>query len=329
MEMERDESYDGKRKVLLCEILYYKLNNMQGSKLSVIARNNSKTVESLSYKRIIFLRCLSSPAGFNVFVILLGKNRNSSIFDADLDGRDIGNFQPGSIILLPKPSGITNWMSGHNLPIIDVPNCIFCVSRSSFSDQEKVSVPVDSTSLRIQAFSYAHALLEVISFHVIPTCCTGGLCGALDSSPAGGVALSKCPCFHTLKREGNFVFLVTLKVTIGDESFIVRNFSNKRFTNFFLKGGIPPGVTAAKILSLNIDDDLMDAVEGSIEAANSKGGFSLSGWLRRGLFNDEGDVAHKDKIVSGEKTHHLISIDFNDDSCVDNYLVDLYVKMNE
>lgn len=328
--MERDESFDGKRKALLCEILYYKLNNMNSTKLSVIARNNSKSVESLSYKRIIFLRCLSSTAGFNVFVILLGKNRNASIFDADLDGRDIGNFQPGSIILLPKPSGITSWMSGHGLPILDVPNCIFCVSRSSFSDQEKVSVPVDSTSLRIQAFSYAHARLEMKSFHVIPTCCTGGLCGALDSSPNGGVSLLKCPCYHTLKREGNFVFLVTLKVTICEgQSFIVRNFSNKRFTNFFIKGGIPSGVTAAKILSLNIDDDLMDAVEGSFEAANSNGGFSITGWLRRGLFNDEGDIAAKDKVVSGEKTHHLTNIDFNDDSCLDNHLVDLYAKMND
>lgn len=126
------------------------------------------------------------------------------------------------------------------------------------------------------------------------------------------------------------MFLVTLKVTIGEgQSFIVRNFSNKRFTNFFIKGGIPSSVTAAKILSLNIDDDLMDAVEASFEAANSNGGFSVTGWLRRGLFNDEGDIAAKDKVVSGEKTHHLTNIDFNDDSCLDNHLVDLYAKMND
>lgn len=330
-DMERDSNFDGKHTYMLCQILYYKLNNnAQSTKLSVYARGKNAT-DALAYRRIMFLRCLASSAGLNVFVILLGKHRNPGLFNADLDGRDTGHFQPGSYVLLSKPAGILSWMSGHSLPILDVPNSLLCVSPTSFSHQEKIPVPFDPTSLRIQAFSYPMAQVRASSFHVVPTCCSGMLCGALDTQPMNGVAMSACPCFHTLKREGNLVFLLSLVVTVGpsaQDTFIVRNFSSKPFTNRFLKGGIPSGVTAAKILSLNIEDDLMDAVDSALEEANKKGGLTVTGWLRRGLFDDEGDISCKEKVVSGDLTHHLINIEFNDQTCVDNHLVDIYSLMS-
>ena len=69
-------------KWLLGEILYIKRNGNGGNKNKGITFSKAKGESSVSYERMLMLRCLkTTSASSNTFAILLGKGKNSKIYD--------------------------------------------------------------------------------------------------------------------------------------------------------------------------------------------------------------------------------------------------------
>lgn len=145
-------------KWLIAQILYVKRNGSANNKskgASLFSKAKGDT--TVSYERMLMMRCLSTTsASSNTFAILLGKGKNSKIYDGFIQvcllccffvwsafihthllhilillsliipkGRDMGNYKPGTIVAIVSPPFIENWLgetgNGSPLPLLDVP----------------------------------------------------------------------------------------------------------------------------------------------------------------------------------------------------------------
>lgn len=323
-ELESSDSLFTLQCILIAQILYYKMSDHNNSKISIYNRG-SKKAEYHPYSRMVTLMCLTSQPGRNCFSILVGKQRNSAIFDAFLHGRDSGSFQPGAIICIHRPQCVNNWLGGAaGHPLLDVPNSFQVVDISKcIGTNLLMEVPAVETSERLHGFYYSNVKLKLLNIHFIHSCCGGQLCGSLDMYSGDGFASPICACFHTIQRVGNILMMVTIQVTNGDKSFVVKNFTSRKFTNLFLEKEIPTGLTATM---LNENDEFVRSyirkVQRAFQQVNDNGQFHVSGWLRKGFIADEGltsavkegvsPASGSSKVKSSDSTYHITSVGFNE-----------------
>jgi hypothetical protein len=311
--------------VLIAMVMYYKMSD-QNNKISVYTR--AKNQEYHSYSRMITLMCLNSSPGRNCFSILVGKQRNNSLFDSFLQGRDSGLFQPGAIVCIHRPQCVGNWLggaSGAGHPLLDMPGSFQLVDRSKcIGNNVLLEVKATDGSERLHGFYYPAATLELLNVHFINSNCGGNLCGSLGMYSSDGQCAPTCACFHAIQRTGNILMMVTIKVTAGGKAFIVKNFTSRPFTNLFLKNGVPTGLTATS-LNENIEyvRSYIRNIKRAFRCVNEADKFWVAGWLRKGFMNDDGLTSSQDgsvgsasvssKVKSSEVTYHITSVGFNGD----------------
>jgi hypothetical protein len=218
------------------------------------------------------------------------------------------------------------------LPLLDVPNSFHLIKKESLRGM--LMVPTVEGSDRLHAFHYPRALLSIFSICFVDLCCNGKMCDCIglykDSRP-----VDSCACVTSISRIGHMSLLFSFKVTLvapegSDEGFPhedkvmwVKNFTSRSFTEEFLVNGVPLGITQAIV---NADHELMNSVYEKIMLAvdkiNREGGFSITGWVRRGYVRDEGAASvsapgnktTQPRVRSGEIHHRLTKILINKNS---------------
>lgn len=323
--------------VLPLILSYYcvSLNESQG-KTTVYSRSKGgSTSGPIGYRRMVVLRCPFSACGVNLCAVLMGKHRNHTLFDSNLPGRDDGTFSPGNYVVVVRPQAVTSWM-GNSVPLLDVPVSWRAVDPQSIPAPICQEVRPHQTTNRLHAFVYPKVRLELLNLAVVKSPCVGALCDSLEMQPDGSCSVTTCACYHTIKRTGNIVLLVTLRVVNGNEKFIVRNFSSKKFSSmFFLNGVVPAGLSASMIHNSPYEDILVSNVEQCIQVVNENGGFKVFGWIRRGYFVDEAAVTEggaskdvADRVASSVTTFHLASVESNGADFT-KFLSDLSMAMDD
>ena len=256
---------------------------------------------------------------------------NSTLYDSYLEGRDSGLFGAGAVVVIQRPSSISGWMGGNLLPTIDVPGSFDLVDPAFFDNHPLRSVPIDKATLRMQGFCLPRVKIALVNLHLITSPCGGNFCDSLQVYSSDGEVASHCACFHSLKRMGNVLFLFTLQVHLPDGSSIhVRNFSSKRFTQLFLRNGVPSGLSASMV---NQNPPVLRSVIRNVKRAfnliNDTTKFCVVGWSRKGMMHDEltdGPGVDDGRVLSSETTFHLSSVNVN--GCdLDGVLTDLGALM--
>ncbi len=314
--------------------LFFRLNESQ-MKATIYSRNKQANSSALGYRRMVVLRCPLSPCGVNVCAVLIGKQRNHTLFDSNLPGRDDGTFSPGGFVVVVRPQAISSWM-GNSVPLLDIPVSWRAVDPQSIPVSLLQEVSSHKTSTRLHAFVFPKVQLELLNLQVVKSNCVGALCDSLEMLPDGSNAVTTCACYHTIKRTGNVVLLMTLKVVNGKEQFIVRNFTSKKFSSLFLLNGVvPSGLSASMIQNSSFEDTLVDNVEQCFQVANKSGGFRVTGWIRRGFFVDEATASESgasrdasDRVASSDTTYHLACVETNG-ADISEFVSDLSLAMDE
>jgi len=302
-ELEKEKEDTDEKDMLdtvgLFQILYYKPKSRDTVKTIY---NKKKGEVEASYERIMFLRCVLSPPGSNVFAIMMSNHRNCKLFDLHLTVRDHQGFCPGTVVTVENPQVLENSMG--NVPLFDTPSSFRIVDTSNL---EFLPVKVSDTSARMSCFHFPKVKMQLLNFAVVDVPCKGSLCDGLDLYKDGNLARS-CPCITGNTKGSRVIMVVKLKVIPQDGSppFIVIDFSSHRFTRMFVKNGakgIPSSITSTTINS-SIFREYRRAVREAINAHQ----FSVTGWSRRGTITDQGSFA-KESVKNSTLNHHLVSVE--------------------
>ena len=94
--------------------------------------------------------------------------------------------------------------------------------------------------------------------------------------------------------------------------FSVEDYSSLTFSRLYLTEGAFDATTRINDLQqLEVFDALEDAVDNVVQKINTNGGFTITGWYKRGQINDQSNKDKKDgaeKVESAEIGYHIVNI---------------------
>ena len=131
-----------------------------------------------------------------------------------------------------------------------------------------------------------------------------------------------CGCATACRRTSSLVVMLQLiLVTKTGTEYPVHNFTSKSFTNVFLRNGVPNGVVESMINGNTRKKNVWRArMTNAIKHINECHGFNVSGWVRRGMVEDQsaigaaaapGSASSKTFIASSELKIHVTKITIN------------------
>ena len=243
-------------------------------------------------------------------------------------------FTPGCLFLIEQPSKVESWLGnqGENakIPLLEVPIGIYIIDVVASGINSLPQVPISPDISKLQGFHYPKVKLILNNFFLVDTKCTGRVCDAIDAYSEGSVS-KMCPCFSVISRLSQVVACFDLRVMDMSSNvlFELRHFTSRRFTNSFITGSIPVGLTASTIMHTDraFFRTIRRNIGSIIQRINNHNGFAVTGWARRGYIRDSGSSNATASGTSGPSTgaptsvhvaagnlvHHAISISPNKD----------------
>lgn len=212
----------------ILEVLYYKQRD--DTAVQGYSRGGSKqTSKPMNCEKFVVLRDLTGRAGANIckiqdvldfsythdyaqlnenatspsssVTVLMGRNKNSRLYDQHIQGRDAGSFSkysnnfkqlctmdtysdapgPGAILVLESPRPVNTWL-GQSVPTLDIPGSWKVVNPDTI---ELPDTPIQQGSPRQHAFHYRRVQLQILNFDPLETNCMGDMCDALGKEYGG------------------------------------------------------------------------------------------------------------------------------------------------
>ena len=193
-------------------------------------------------------------------------------------------------MLLESVSPITKYLSRGTLPLVFTTASAIPVSLAP-DVQLKPKFIVES-SMKQQAFHWGPGVkIDVFGCDLMDSPCCSGLCGGLELIKDGAM-VSRCPCFQITAGDQGVIGVFNLRISWRNRTVYLHNFTAKAWTaQFFTReGAFPVGVTAAR---LNADRRVRlrfrRAMQDILILVNDElGGFNFTGWMRRGMVEDQG-----------------------------------------
>ena len=173
----------------------------------------------------------------------------------------------------------------------------------------------------MQAFYFKSVRVFVTKLLVIDVPCVSDFCDCLQMYSSGHIK-ERCSCFSVSRNIGTLCLLADFEVQVpGGDPIQVKDYTSRKFTNMWLRDGIPPGVTAAMV---NSDEMFVetwkDNIElGMISVSNTFDRCEVLGWAKRGFQVDQGATqpppglknAQQTTAPSGKLKYHMTFLKFN------------------
>lgn len=178
--------------------------------------------------------------------------------------------------------------------MLQVFSSLYFVDETRSQGLSRPETPIAVSGKRMSSFSIK-GTLQLLSSAFIDTSCTNISCDSLEMRK-NGVSKTHCSCWKVEHRVCNIVLCVAFRVTCQGEcnpglSFMVKEYTSRNFTSLFVSGRIPPGLSAAMMLSdNNIRLAMRRNVRQYINIVNANGGWDLEGWIKPALQMDRGTL---------------------------------------
>ena len=276
-----------------------------------------------NYDRLLFFRPVydgineSAPMDA-IFVVMQNSVSNASLFNRFPNARDNGGFTIGSILIFVNPKPIEKYMSG--LPMIESQDQAILASPT-------VCTPIpfrnDLDGNEMKAFYVQGSSLDLRTMTFVDTKCSGLFCDRQNLSDGGKKA---CGCFsHKSSRSCVAMQMNILFSTQSGEIKLMEKFSSQQFFRFLTKGFLSIDIRSSQLQNGNdAYDDIIESVENIFELINEDGGWTITGWSKRGLINDAALISsnssgssgnaskenqNSSKVLSEEVTTHIVQIE--------------------
>ena len=178
-----------------------------------------------------------------------------------------------------------------------------------------IDVSIDRTLVQnnTRAFVMNNATLEVLNTVPETTKCAGLFCDCQRVREV--IKLNKgCGCYGMNSRISNLTVAHSIIVKDNNDmnQFSVEDYSSLTFSRLYLTEGAFDATTRINDLQqLEVFDALEDAVDSVVQKINTNGGFTITGWYKRGQINDQSNKDEKDgaeKVESAEIGYHIVNI---------------------
>ena len=252
------------------------------------AKDSSKKIQTVAYKRLFMFRLISLNANNvtnNLVYVLEDDIHHANMWNLHTSIRDNGNISIGTIVrfFCPKPyenvmpDGIPSIESRFPVAVMKTP-----------SNLPDVFINYTISGGETKAFCLNGCHIDILQITPEETGCSGKFC---DKQRVIEVRRYNegCGCYSYDSRRTSFVIDHTMN--IGHHSLEtdihVTNYSSLKFSLLYQTGVFNSEVRVSSLEGMSDDFfDLEDAVNDIVGHINENGGFTVTGWYKKGIVKD-------------------------------------------
>ena len=239
---------------------------------------------SMPYTRLFMCRVLSEKEGNLLVYLMEGTNKNTNLWQNNVELRDNGIITISTILRITAPLPIDSYMRG-DIPLIQTHYPAIVLHKPSSFPEFIPHENLQGESSR--AFVLNGAILSCKAFSCVKTKCGGSFCDR-QRVTEWNTNLGSCGCYAQRSRGTNNLTLLypVMKVNHDGKVYVHKNFSSHSFTLGFLNRDFPICVQANDLQPSEAFYKLGDSMQETIKFVNQNGGWTVIGWYSRGLIND-------------------------------------------
>ena len=252
-----------------------------------------------------------------MFVVMQNSNTNNFLFNRFPNARDNGGFTIGSIIIFVNPKPIEKFMNG--MPMLESQDQAILARPMVCS---RIPFRNDLDANEMKAFHLKGSNLNLRTLTFVDSKCSGLFCDRQNIEADGRKA---CACFSHKSSCSCIAMQMNLLFTTQDsENRLMEKFSSHQFLCFLTKGSLSIDIRSSQLQHGNdAYDDIIDSIEEIFELINEDGGWTITGWSKRGMINDAAllnsnnsgtsvtngkDQGDSNKVLSEEVTSHIVQV---------------------
>ena len=312
------EDPEQKKSILYLQLIHIVSGSNSGQNMTAYQsfyKKNKEASASSHYYRLFLFRDVSSNDGQVVYMVE-GKNRNANLWTRNPMLRDDGTLTIGTYICVMNPRPITStWCN--EIPILECRGSVF-VMKSPLSVMQ-IAMDYSITANSTQAFVINNLKIMIVSTDIHSSKCSGLFCDRQRSMDIDRGTRS-CGCYSMNSRVGSIVLVhsVEFSASGNNKAFVMEDFSSLSFSSIYLKYAISPSVKSNQLDYTDMYYRLTDTIDKVVEYINSKGGFTVVGWYKRGEINDQSNDDSQNEVESSEIGIHVVSICPTDKTVMDD-----------
>ena len=258
------------------------------SRRKTAVNNNQVKFTRLIMAKIIFTG-VHEEENSRVVYLMEARNQNKNLWSKNVNQRDNGAISVGSIIRIPCPMPVENYMRG-DIPLIVSHQPAILLKFPRIMRPIAMNQEIEAnTSL---AFVYNEARVDLHFTAVVKTTCTGNLCDRQRISDWNGV--KGCGCYGMSPNSSSLALIHAITITSSTGQVLkMDEFSSRKFSSLYLTEAIPGSV---KLYMLQLTEgylNMLSAANNCIDFINNNGGFTVIGWYKRGVINDKSLLASR------------------------------------
>lgn len=272
--------------------------------------NGKKVAEKVSYKRIYLCVVMASNLHKSqLFYIMQSQHYNIDIWNGNTEHRDNGIITVGSLIRFLSPSVVERFMQ--EIPLITFNSR--AIALFPLSKYPSIAIENEIVGNSSAAFIYNYTLINVWNMRVQSTSCSGFHCDrqrVADWNTTG----RGCGCFNNMPNHSNLAIILSVSFkSPDDQTRVMMDFSSKQFIHLCTNGSIPIDVRSSQLQATNAAFEMEDAIIKTVEYINNNGGWTIIGWYKRGIINDQSMIGmtedgEQQKVDSGTVHFHIVSL---------------------
>ena len=219
------------------------------------------------------------------------------------------DFKIGMVFVVPQCHPIQD-MCGDQVPIVSCNGGMGLM----YPPIEVKTIPIDVTigANITKFFSYPRVNLTIEMVEPFEGECIGRFCDGQTVKEVVG-ANKGCGCYVAVRSFSKVVLAHKLSISLPVEGDVdqtlckVSSFTSRQFSDLYLSSPLPSNVTFGMLDMTDAMFQIEDAAKDVANFVNSRGGWSVYGWYKRGEIKDASNIDLNDqmRVASGDIHFHL------------------------
>ena len=280
--------------------------------------NNRNQSSNVNYSRLFLGQVVNQEEGDKLVYLVESHSTNNSLWKRNPQLRDDGVITIGTIIRVLAPLPIKNLMA-NDVPMLETRFPVVVMMHPRELVPKIVNEGLGGNESR--AFVMNNCTVDIASSVPEETRCSGLLC---DKQGIHEITARNqgCGCYYMLSRRSNLVIDHSLNIRNIRSNAVqwncyIENFSSNKFSMLYQSSPFPSSLRADALQLTDEYWNLVEAIDNVVELINDNGGFTIVGWYKRGLINDQSIIADNSNTNRGSND--------NTDNQVDNGSISYHV----
>jgi hypothetical protein len=250
--------------------------------------NNQGNAQNVNYTRLFLCKVIGGQENNAVVYLMESSSKNKRLWGKNVSLRDDGTITVGTILRAMNPLPIEQLMPNGGA-ILETRFTSIIMKHPRVLPEAPINFGLAGNSSN--SFILNRCSLTINSTTPKETNCSGLFCDKqrvrelMDRNQA-------CGCYLMTTTRSNLILDHSINVEHGTWDACIENFSSTQFSRLYQKGTFSSNIRSD---SLDLTEEyycLTDCIEQCIQFVNDNGGFTVTGWYKRGIINDRSIVSN-------------------------------------